>query len=121
MTTDRIAEIRRRELAATDGPWLKGESYHDDPIVYSLKTAGDGTEFAFIVFVTEEGVEADAEFAAHARDDIPFLLAALDQMTGERDELQQMVRTLDKAPGVNQVPDCENSRAQQAQRVSEEL
>lgn len=113
---DRLAEIRRRELAATDGPWFV-ERY--EPSLSRLVVSSDRTltiDFGYLGNHTQ----GDADFTAAARADIPYLLAALGEVSAERDELAAMVRTLDKAPGVNRVPDCADAWAQQEQRKAAE-
>lgn len=85
--TERIARldaIRERVEAASAGPW-----YHDpqrDWIyggIYS--TPGDhyppelhcGSQIMAVLYDELHGTEADGEFLAHAREDIPWLLAEL--------------------------------------------
>lgn len=114
---DRITEIRRRELAATDGPWMVERH---EPTLSRLVVSEDHTLTVDLGYLGNSN-QNDAVFVAHARTDVPFLLRALDQMTAERDELAQMVRTLERAPGINQNPDCPNTRAQQEQRKAVEL
>ncbi|GAA2237574.1 hypothetical protein GCM10010401_07200 [Rarobacter faecitabidus] len=67
----RLDEIRAREQAATGGPW----AFHADsgaPLDADAVDAADGTEVCSYL------LPANAEFIAHAREDIPRLLAAVD-------------------------------------------
>ena len=70
--SDRIAEIKARCEAATPGPWYKG----NDTLV--MKTESHAV-------VCDTRARSDAAFIAHARDDIPDLLAELERVTAERD------------------------------------
>lgn len=66
--TNREAEIRERERAATGGPWKASGC-----AIFSEHPTED-------LAIYDEGghTEADAAFIAHAREDIPYLLSALD-------------------------------------------
>lgn len=76
---DRLDEIRERCEAATPGPWFSHESHNwhkDPPKEYFIITRG-------MREVVASWVEtSDAQFIAHAREDIPWLLAMLDEMKG---------------------------------------
>ena len=67
---DRLDEIQARADKATEGPW---EADHSEENNSAVKPVGadwiDGVAFA--------GLEADAEFIAHARTDVPRLVAAI--------------------------------------------
>jgi hypothetical protein len=78
MTTDptKIAAIRERN--ATKGPW-KSEPLTDDPFEFGCSVDGPQT-----TGVDWHYTPADAAFIAHARQDIPDLLAALDRAEAER-------------------------------------
>lgn len=71
--------VRRRVEAATPGPWTA----HDDGLVWPERM-GDP--------VSGSTELADAEFIAHARSDVPALLAALEEARRERDELLTKAR-----------------------------
>lgn len=70
-TTARLGEIRERVAAATEGPWEHGDRQF---------TAGD---------------QADAEFIAHAREDVPWLLAEVERLTAERDRARDLAARLE--------------------------
>ena len=79
LTEEQVAEIRARCEAATEGPW---ESTGDQIVTYAVpKTASHPVQPISVgdVFIEYE----DAEFCAHAREDIPALLAALDEQAVE--------------------------------------
>ena len=73
----RLDEIKAREQAAFGGPWHVLDA--DENGMHAV--AVDGT------VLVEVGDFCDAEFIAHARDDIPHLLALVESLTAERDAL----------------------------------
>ena len=96
MDAERIAAIRARVDAATDGPWEASETHHYH----------EGTFHAVYAEVepnVASGVDpADAELIAHARTDIPDLLAEVERLTRWKrealpvlDGLQELGRALD--------------------------
>ena len=92
----RLAEIRERESKATKGPWhLHFYNVPGDP-VYAIEDGdGDGGELAQFWGGTdpeEWPAEANAEFTAHARQDIPLLLTLLDQAQRDTDRVDWLER-----------------------------
>ncbi|GAB2696663.1 hypothetical protein [Kitasatospora kifunensis] len=79
LSDEQHAAIRAREQAATPGPWTV-EWDHDDvsdqPFPVSLGPIG------YLEHHGERDV-ADAEFIAHAREDVPLLLAEVDRLRAE--------------------------------------
>lgn len=76
--SDRLADIKAREQAAFGGPWEALDA--DENGMHAV--AVDGT------VLVEVGDFCDAEFIAHARDDIPHLLALVESLTADRDALR---------------------------------
>lgn len=74
-----IAAIRARAAAATDGPWVAiTDNGRRSGIAIVGRLADRGTGHAIAVFAATNGRRvADAEFTAHARQDVDDLLAAL--------------------------------------------
>ena len=74
--TDRLDEIRARAEAATPGPWKQGDINSRGVIsrfdVYS--------EHAGYVDVASVWNSEDRDFMAHAREDIPYLLAEVERL-----------------------------------------
>lgn len=72
----RLAEIRAREQAATEGPWIR---WHDQETIPNwdgfIVIGDDAAEGEECNPVAKIYTEDDAEFAAHAREDVPWLLA----------------------------------------------
>ena len=85
-TNDRLAEIRARLDAATDGPW------HKDDGEFGCVTIGNyGWTTPHGVNGPEYDVDspqghADAELIAHAPADLAHLLSLVDQLQGQLDE-----------------------------------
>jgi len=92
ITPERLAEIREREQAAIEGPWAS-----DGAEIY--RTFGgdiciDHWVGETLVIENDELSNANASFIAHARQDIPALLAELDRVRAERDAFADRVDTL---------------------------
>ena len=67
-----IDEIRQRAKKATKGKWVVGVTYDGEWPVFRLRDMEDPTDSIEI--------EADAQFIAHARQDIPRLCDALEEI-----------------------------------------
>lgn len=79
--TDRIAEIRGREQAATPGPW---------DVLFGDRAAGPRSWFMSYPDPEDERfdwaqIRADAQFVDNAREDVPFLLAEVERLTCRHD------------------------------------
>ena len=72
-----IAEIRARADAVTEGPWAAARAFGGR--VYLLANSGTADEIR-LASIFEN---SDAKFIAHAREDIPNLLAALERAEAE--------------------------------------
>jgi hypothetical protein len=84
-----LAEIRDRAEKATPGPWVR----------FSVRKRIGGAQFILVgpeglpIILVPTGVSAqsqneafiDANFVAHSRDSIPFLLAKVERLTSARD------------------------------------
>lgn len=75
LTSDDLAAIRERAAAATEGPWT-----------WASHTTADGDEWAVFdpadhaLASNRDGWAPDAEFIAHAREDVPALLAEVERL-----------------------------------------
>lgn len=111
LSPERIEEITRRAAAATEGPW----EYRDDQngcFVCSVSPNAPqcGFEDGPPVDLLSDGADADWEFMAHARSDIPDLLsdrAALiteheTQVSALHEEIIALRRDLDEARKVDE-------------------
>lgn len=77
---ERLAEIEARVNAATDGPWrVRGRDERHGPphVVAGTPSALRATVADYKTNVADYTFQTDAEFIAHAREDIPWLLAQL--------------------------------------------
>lgn len=70
---NRLDAIRAREAAATKGPW---ETFDFDGA--QLLVVPEGRRGHYIANTTSDRRVSDAAFIAHAREDIPLLLALAD-------------------------------------------
>lgn len=99
-TEDRLAAIQARCAAATPGPWnihQRPDELTPDYIWSQHKHAWneEDEEYNVIAFPRsceygygcDEHIQKDAEFIAHARSDIPWLLARVRELDAERDRL----------------------------------
>jgi hypothetical protein len=104
MTTDDLAAIKARADAATPGPWA---------IDFGSVVASDGEDFVTPCYPDERG-QLDADFIAHAREDVPALLARVRELEADRDDWQQAARVYAKSR------DASDHRADKARaRVTE--
>lgn len=100
MTTDRIAEIRARAEAATEGPWFHNGialyEMHDDPDDGVLRRFSVPTIWTHQDEITGP---ANGAFIAHARSDVPWLLAENDRLQAAIDAvLAYLKRICDENP-----------------------
>ncbi|MBR8661186.1 ead/Ea22-like family protein [Brevibacillus sp. NL20B1] len=97
LTPEELAAIRERAEKATPGPWrwsnakvLNGK--------YDFVPQGSYLADTLIMFGdTYENGEHDAEFIAHAREDIPRLLDALEAAYAEIERLKRKLDAMDDA------------------------
>ena len=91
-----LAEIKAREQAATPGPWSNGYTSINSDSTYDEVV---GLEEYMHGWECDHGLKieiADAEFIAHARTDIPALLAEVERLTQARNYLQQLYDKLNE-------------------------
>lgn len=84
LTTEEIEAIRKRAINSSASPWLLAFSKSDEPVVIQYDTCSRVTE--------EIPLEADAEFIANARTDIPKLLAEVERLRVKNSELLEWNR-----------------------------
>ena len=87
MTKEQIAAIRARCAAATPGPWRNIREPLSGYLRIFSDTEHGGFRQPFIcgIRAADEQANNDAEFMAHARQDIQDLLDEIDRLTRERD------------------------------------
>jgi hypothetical protein len=88
----RLREIRERCEAATPGPW--GSPPWVDTLerwaLHQIREGRDGSTEYVAPFAAVDG-EADRDFIAHAREDVPFLLDFILTQDARIRELERMV------------------------------
>lgn len=80
MDDKQLAEIEARTWAATQGPWRwhwRRDDSHWPGSIFAEPRTGHAYAVAMCPRYGKESFEADAEFIAHARQDIPDLIAEL--------------------------------------------
>ena len=87
-TADELVAIESRADAATHGPWRSATFDVEDG--YALG-AGIYQESIPLLLTTSGVAVADAEFIAHARTDVPALIAALREAWADNDRIGAMV------------------------------
>ena len=90
MTID-IDAIEMRVKAATPGPWTTGADKKWSDVFPPWALVINGTHPLIELESGPQGT-ADAEFIAHARTDVPALLAKVAELTAERDAALAAVR-----------------------------
>lgn len=117
-TDARLAEIQAREQGATKGPWRDIAMGSDGSVVLA---GGNTVRTARRICRAPEF--ADAEFIAKAREDVPWLLAQVEQLRYER-RLLGRVRILCDQVAEGGWPAGENLRqaaGDMAQRIVDEI
>lgn len=76
----RIGEIRARCEAATPGPW---KQYNDWEVITPSKIQSVAHTF-------NPNANNDAEFIAHVREDVPYLLSEVERLIAEIEQYRQM-------------------------------
>jgi len=92
MNPNRLNEIRARTEKATPGPWERTGTRGQ--LIYSILSVDEYDISSVVLDVWGEKVDANAEFIAHAREDIPHLLGDVQSLNiqlecriEERDQL----------------------------------
>lgn len=95
MTDDKLAAIEQRVQAATPGPWHApglGEVHTDHDAGVFIRRDEDGEGDPIVAdFCSYPNWEGNAEFIAHAREDVPALLAEVRRLRAERDDVEVML------------------------------
>lgn len=121
MTDAEAAAIAARAEAATPGPWTLPEFYKPgDTDAWTWAEIRSGEEHVTGNFDYENGgviKEADAHFIAHARADIPALLA---ERAALREIVRMVVRAVDETKGgLNTMLPWHNAIIEQARALLE--
>ena len=87
LTPAELAEIREREQAATAGPWQTRFIFR---VVNTMRRFAN--RFSLMMQGNTGSDWSDAEFTAHAREDVPRLLATIEAQAGEIAELRELIQ-----------------------------
>lgn len=98
MTDEELAQIKERAEKATEGPWVWDDDYdmnvQDLPVLrgkeFNVMDFGNDTTFYPIAGNPPD--DEDASFIAHARTDIPKLIAEVEYMREKQAELLEYNR-----------------------------
>lgn len=136
MTKTQLQEIKARAERATKGPWryCPGDSFSAYPAV-TVKIDG---KWLNLFIAEDQDFEAETEFIAHARTDIPNLLAHIEflqatiteadlhiedvcaradeEINKLRNALEELLRLCDRGPDLSQSGD-EPKQMQEARKV----
>lgn len=94
MTPEQLAEIQKRADAATPGPWHRVGPPWNRYLPFVIAGDTDPHVGRFVCDLDSDPADepdepgnevADAEFIAHAREDVPALVAEVKRLTAERD------------------------------------
>ncbi|GIM45942.1 hypothetical protein DNHGIG_14910 [Collibacillus ludicampi] len=106
MNKEQLQAIRERVNRATPGPWsIHREDVGDDVVFYvptMIKSEkrtivdSDGGLISWSEPCTSEQVEADAEFIAHAREDVPALLNEVERLEEENRRFREALEEISK-------------------------
>lgn len=83
MIDEQLAEIKARCEAATPGPWAVGANnpYRDRSAIYQTPDAQKVNPLRWqVAAICREVRQCDSDFIAHARTDIPALLAEVERL-----------------------------------------
>jgi hypothetical protein len=91
LTDADLAEIEKRADKANDGPWTRVSNAVDQRVV---RLNSNGTVYEIATCEDAVTKHSDADFIAHAREDVPRLLVTID---ADRLELARLRRTVASA------------------------
>jgi hypothetical protein len=109
MTPERLEEIEAGAKAATEGPWLEGGPYPGASVCIEVDGGSSGPddpepttwEPICVLDDRRDGephpqVLADRAFIAHAREDVPALIAEIRRLKGEVERLHGLLNDVSK-------------------------
>lgn len=92
MTPERLEAIRQRVEKATQGPWnFEGNKWQDGYVIYSPIKRGFHNNGGEVAEVDDSYEPSDAEFIAHAREDVPALLAEVERLRSAIDNAADLL------------------------------
>jgi hypothetical protein len=118
MTTNKLdlTAIRKRAEAATEGPWEVNTADSEFAIYF------DGDNMAMIEYGSIIDGFSNAEFIAHARQDVPALIAEVERLRAENNRIKEEVGVITFLVRMAKYyPDREEETIKEAVRRGEEL
>ena len=95
-----LAAIRARCEAATKGPWKwNGEGFSAPSRTAIDKARGEEVTFLSVPLTSGSCWQEDLTFIAHAREDLPLLLARLEEMRVGLEKIQMYAGNIDAVTG----------------------
>lgn len=95
LTAERLAEIKARAEKATPGPWFLRDEGTFGEVLVQYRTEPHGFRFPVARAVrSTPGYAESAEFIAHARQDVPDLVAEVERLREENEELLEAIGTV---------------------------
>ena len=92
MSADRLAEIKARCDAATEGPWVRDMHSPDMSGRSGWYIRGPRKLGLRSMVLNSRMLSGDAEFVEAAREDVPWLVEQVERLTAERDALARLTR-----------------------------
>lgn len=97
LTPEDLAKIEARVDAATEGPWHWSERHKrilEALVSEKTEVCNFGTDYDYYPTEGAPPQEYDKVFIAHAREDIPALIAALRETWAENERLSKCIETI---------------------------
>lgn len=110
MNAEQIEEIRKRAEAATAGPWGVEESRYSGS--YNVGIVDWSSDFSACLCPKN-----DAEFIAHAREDVPALLAEVERLQKELEWYADMANYTANETSCDGLPAIDNDYGRRARRA----
>jgi hypothetical protein len=92
-----LQEIKEREAKATKGPWVHLEN---TPFWGEIRTANEETFTQIAVMPHLDDRTDDFNFIAYAREDVPALVAEVERLQAENEQLKEKLETILANPAI---------------------
>jgi hypothetical protein len=102
LTEQQLNDIEARINAATPGPWMRKTELASHIVYVDNAAPNDGTSSP--LWNAEWATEADGEFTAHARTDVPALLAEVRRLRTESAAVAAFLDEQDRAARLFELP-----------------
>lgn len=102
MTSEELQAIKERVANATPGEWIIDNSSDDRPYITDIWFDGEENGHVEIHRYGAAAESYDAEFIAHARQDVPKLIAEVERLRDEYEATEDLFHRTDEALGYEQ-------------------